>query len=67
MQGDDDGEYAKGEWVEALYDFDSSDATDLPFKAGQQVFVTERTSKDWWMAQSGDKEGLIPAAYVKVL
>ncbi|KAG8816976.1 hypothetical protein FRC17_000108 [Serendipita sp. 399] len=62
-----EGEYAKGEWVEALYDFESAEGTDLSFKAGQQIFVTERSSKDWWMAELNGKEGLVPASYVKVL
>ncbi|KAG8826251.1 hypothetical protein FRC18_010083 [Serendipita sp. 400] len=64
---EEEGEYAKGEWVEALYDFETTEGTDLSFKAGQQIFVTERSSKDWWMAELNGKEGLVPASYVKVL
>lgn len=84
-QEEEEGEYAQGEWVEALYEFDSSvsdnsqndddalltlliqDSTDLSFKAKDQLFVTERTSKDWWMAEKDGRSGLIPAAYVKPL
>ena len=41
--------------------------TDLSFKAGDQIWVTDRPSKDWWMAEVDGKSGLVPATYVKPL
>lgn len=41
--------------------------TDLSFKADDQIWVTERMSKDWWMAEIDGKSGLVPAAYVKLM
>ncbi|KAJ7672842.1 hypothetical protein B0H17DRAFT_174335 [Mycena rosella] len=60
-------EEAQGEWAEALYDYDSADAGDLQIRANQNVWVTERTSDDWWTGEFQGKTGLFPASYVKIL
>ncbi|KAJ7087261.1 SH3-domain-containing protein [Mycena belliarum] len=60
-------EEAQGEWAEALYDYDSTDAGDLQIRANQNVWVTERTSNDWWTGEFQGKTGLFPASYVKIL
>ncbi|KII96024.1 hypothetical protein PLICRDRAFT_34984 [Plicaturopsis crispa FD-325 SS-3] len=60
-------EEEKGEWAEALYDYDSQDAGDLQIRAGERVLVTDRPSDDWWSGEYGGKTGLFPASYVKVL
>lgn len=62
---EEEEEEAQGEWVEALYDLRAAEPTDLSFKAGDQIWVTERTSKDWWMAEINGQAGLVPATYVK--
>jgi len=56
-----------GEWAEALYDYDSTDAGDLNIKANERVLVTERTSDDWWTGEFNGQKGLFPASYVKIL
>ncbi|KAJ7727966.1 SH3-domain-containing protein [Mycena metata] len=58
---------AQGEWAEALYDYDSTDPGDLQIRANQNVWVTERTSDDWWTGEFEGKSGLFPASYVKIL
>ncbi|KAJ7179575.1 hypothetical protein C8R46DRAFT_1074136 [Mycena filopes] len=60
-------ESAEGEWAEALYDYDSKDPGDLQIRANQNVWVTERTSDDWWTGEFEGKTGLFPASYVKIL
>jgi len=60
-------EESGGAWAEALYDFTSEEATDLHLRAGERVWVTERTSSDWWTGQVDDRTGLFPATYVKFL
>ncbi|KAJ7644370.1 SH3-domain-containing protein [Roridomyces roridus] len=60
-------EEAQGEWAEALYDYDSADPGDLQIRANQNVWVTERTSDDWWTGEFQGKTGLFPASYVKIL
>ncbi|KAI0346962.1 hypothetical protein BDW22DRAFT_1410907 [Trametopsis cervina] len=56
-----------GEWAEALYEYTSEDPGDLPLQEGQQVYVVEKTSDDWWTAVSDGRRGLVPASYVKIL
>jgi len=43
------------------------DSTDLSITAGERVLITERNSKEWWTAESDSEQGLVPAAYVKIL
>ncbi|KAF5357619.1 hypothetical protein D9758_007492 [Tetrapyrgos nigripes] len=66
---EEEEEEAQGEWAEALYDYDPADANDLQIRAKQQIWVTERTSDDWWTGQvdGTGKAGLFPATYVKLL
>jgi len=56
-----------GEWAEALYDFSSNDSTDLSITTGERLLITQRDEKDWWMAESDNGRGLVPASYVKIL
>ncbi|KAF8211588.1 hypothetical protein K438DRAFT_1903515 [Mycena galopus ATCC 62051] len=60
-------EAAQGEWAEALYDYDSTDPGDLRIRANQNVWITERTSDDWWTGEFEGETGLFPASYVKIL
>jgi len=62
-------EVAEGEWAEVLYDYSSEDPGDLAIEAGTRVFVTAKSSDDWWTGQveGQDREGLFPASYVKLL
>ncbi|KAF8490968.1 SH3-domain-containing protein [Russula emetica] len=60
-------EAGAGEWAEALYDYTSREASDLPLRVGERVLVTEKTSSDWWTGQVDGRSGLFPALYVKIL
>ncbi|KAI9572401.1 hypothetical protein HD554DRAFT_2064882 [Boletus coccyginus] len=62
-------EVAQGHWAEVLYDYSSEDPGDLAIKAGTRVFVTDKTSEDWWTGQveGQGREGLFPASYVNLL
>ncbi|KAK7061335.1 leucyl aminopeptidase [Favolaschia claudopus] len=60
-------EEAAGEWAEVLYDYDSTDPGDLQIRANKNVWVTERTSDDWWTGEFEGQSGLFPASYVKIL
>ncbi|KAG1767715.1 hypothetical protein EV702DRAFT_747496 [Suillus placidus] len=62
-------EVPQGEWAEVLYDYSSEDPGDLEVQAGSRVFVTAKSSDDWWTGQieGQGKEGLFPASYVKLL
>jgi len=56
-----------GEWVEALYDYDSGETGDLKLKEGQRILLIEKSSDDWWTGEVDGDKGLFPATYVKVL
>ncbi|KIK45300.1 hypothetical protein CY34DRAFT_801805 [Suillus luteus UH-Slu-Lm8-n1] len=62
-------EEPQGEWAEVLYDYSSEDPGDLEVQSGSRVFVTAKSSDDWWTGQieGRGKEGLFPASYVKLL
>jgi hypothetical protein len=62
-------EEPQGEWAEVLYDYSSEDPGDLEIQSGSRVFVTAKSSDDWWTGQieGQGKEGLFPASYVKLL
>ncbi|KAF9523461.1 hypothetical protein CPB83DRAFT_862843 [Crepidotus variabilis] len=60
-------EEVEGEWVEALYDYDSGETGDLKVAEGDRILLTERTSDDWWTGEIDGRKGLFPASYAKVL
>lgn len=51
-------ETADGEWAVALYDYESNEVNDLPVKEGQDVWVIERTSGDWFVKSTRNKRAL---------
>ncbi|OAX40608.1 hypothetical protein K503DRAFT_768446 [Rhizopogon vinicolor AM-OR11-026] len=62
-------EEPQGEWADVLYDYSSEDPGDLEIQTGTRVFVTAKSSEDWWTGQidGQGREGLFPASYVKLL
>jgi hypothetical protein len=57
-----DGE--AGEYYVALYPYESAEAGDLPFDAGEVIFVSHKEGQ-WWTGQIGtDRVGVFPANYV---
>ncbi|KAF9563309.1 SH3-domain-containing protein [Agrocybe pediades] len=67
QQPEPEEEEEQGEWVEALYEYDSGEAGDLKITEGQRILLLERTSDDWWTGEVNGKKGLFPASYVKAL
>ncbi|KAI9635235.1 uncharacterized protein MKK02DRAFT_32704 [Dioszegia hungarica] len=52
----------------ALYDYDASDGGDLGVKEGQVIYVSQKTSADWWTCEDANgRKGLVPSAYLKEL
>ena len=47
----------------ALYDYNSSDARDLSFTAGEVITVSEMNGS-WWVGSIGNRSGMFPANYV---
>jgi len=57
----------QGEYVTAMYDFDSHTAGDLSFREGDRIRVVKKTesSQDWWEGEVNGKQGSFPANYCK--
>jgi hypothetical protein len=57
----------QGEYVTAMYDFDSLTPGDLDFKEGDRIRVIKKTqsSQDWWEGEVHGKQGSFPANYCK--
>ncbi|KAG2232989.1 hypothetical protein BDF21DRAFT_459179 [Thamnidium elegans] len=52
--------------VEALYDYQGEDpSTDLSFKQGNIIEVTEYVNDDWWKGTVNGKSGIFPQNHVK--
>eukprot|EP00727_Mastigamoeba_balamuthi_P004888 m51a1_g14398 hypothetical protein (537) ;mRNA; r:352634-355398 len=55
----------EGQKCTAVYDYHAENETELELKEGDVVYVTEKDESGWWYATQGDKQGFIPANYVK--
>ncbi|CAH4032798.1 unnamed protein product [Pieris brassicae] len=56
------------EVVIAKFDFDGSDADDLPFRRGERLMVINRDEEQWWTARNAQgRTGSIPVPYVQRL
>jgi len=52
--------------AQALYAFQAQDNTELSFQPGETITVT-RQSGEWWEGEIGNRRGLFPANYVRVI
>jgi len=48
----------------AMYDYHSTQPTDLSFTSGSVIRIVERTDADWWKGRCNDFEGYFPCSYV---
>jgi len=55
-----------GQFAIALYDFDATEDSDLPFKANDRIRVIDSSDKDWWRGEFGGRQGMFPSNYVKL-
>lgn len=55
------------EIVEALYDYNGRDATDLSLQRGARIAVMEKLNGDWWRGRdiNSGREGIFPSNYVR--
>jgi len=68
---DDGGESSDEDFVEikakALFDYEAANETELGFKAGDILTVTEQDTSGWWYAELNGKQGFVPNNYVEVI
>jgi len=53
--------------VRALYDFQSTEPSELEFKKGDVIAVLESVYKDWWRGSLKGRTGIFPLNYVEKL
>jgi hypothetical protein len=70
-EGADGGDYEEVEYVEvkarALFDYEATNETELGFKAGDILTVSEQDESGWWYAELSGKQGFVPNNYLTVV
>jgi len=61
------GATAGGIQVRGLYDYTATCDTELSFKEGDILKVTEQDTSGWWYAEHNGKAGFVPNNYVEVM
>lgn len=60
------GEYIPGrEAVVALYDYAEKSPREVSMKKGDVLTLLNSSNKDWWKVEVNDRQGFVPAAYVR--
>ena len=49
----------------AIDNYEKQYDTDISFKKGDIIDITEKGDSDWWIGQLGDVSGHVPRRYVK--
>ncbi|CAG5135132.1 unnamed protein product, partial [Candidula unifasciata] len=55
------------EKVVALYDYTEKSPREVSMKKGEVLTLLNSANKDWWKVEVNDRQGFVPAAYVKRL
>ncbi|XP_034950894.1 spectrin alpha chain [Chelonus insularis] len=58
-------EIAGKECVVALYDYAEKSPREVSMKKGDTLTLLNSNNKDWWKVEVNDRQGFVPAAYVK--
>ncbi|XP_065916481.1 spectrin alpha chain, non-erythrocytic 1-like [Dysidea avara] len=53
------------QYVTALYSYQPKSAREVAMKKGDVMVLLNTSHKDWWKVELGDKQGFVPAVYVK--
>ena len=51
--------------VLSLYDYAEKSAREISMKKGDVLTLLNSNNKDWWKVEVNDRQGFVPAAYVK--
>jgi spectrin alpha len=51
--------------VLALYDYTEKSPREVSMKKGDVLTLLNSSNKDWWKVEVNDRQGFVPAAYVK--
>jgi len=50
-----------------LFDFTGEGSGELIFSQGEIIMTTEWVNEEWLMGKIGDREGMFPASFVKII
>lgn len=53
------------ECVQALYDYTEKSPREVSMKKGEILTLLNSNNKDWWKVEVNDRQGFVPAAYLK--
>lgn len=53
------------ECVVAIYDYAEKSPREVSMRKGDVLTLLNSTNKDWWKVENNDRQGFVPAAYVK--
>lgn len=53
------------ECVVALYDYSEKSPREVSIKKGEVLTLLNSNNKDWWKVEVNDRQGFVPAAYIK--
>jgi len=53
------------ECVMSLYDYTEKSPREVSMKKGDVLTLLNSNNKDWWKVEVNDRQGFVPAAYVK--
>merc|ERR1719273_2131017 len=53
------------ECVMALYDYTEKSAREVSMRKGDILALLNSNNKDWWKVEVNDRQGFVPATYVK--
>jgi spectrin alpha len=53
------------EYVMAMYDYKEKSPREVSMKKGDVLTLLNSSNKDWWKVEVSDRQGFVPAAYVK--
>ncbi len=59
------GDLMGKELVVALYDYQEKAPRDVSMRKGEILTLLNSSSKDWWKVEINDRQGFVPAAYLK--
>jgi spectrin alpha len=53
------------QYAMAMYDYKPKTHREIPMKKGDVMVILNAVNKDWWKVENGDRQGFIPAVYVR--
>jgi len=65
-EGNEDVDYVEIK-ARALFDYEAANETELGFKAGEILTISEQDESGWWYAELNGKQGFVPNNYLTVI